>query len=147
MKRYLNLGILQMPIDQNTETNLKFITTQVERMMDNYHRPELIVGVEEGICSREPQPIPGPATKALCEIARKFGIYFLPGSMAEAHPDLDEGRSYNSAPIINPAGEIIAVYRKICPWHPAESSVPGREYIVFPIPEKKRRSGCKSATI
>ncbi|UCF96910.1 MAG: carbon-nitrogen hydrolase family protein [Spirochaetaceae bacterium] len=141
MKRYLNLGILQMPIDRNTETNLNYICAQVERMMDGYHRPELIVGVEEGICSVEPQPIPGPATKFLCEIARKHGIYFLPGSMAETHPDLQEGRSYNTAPVINPAGDIIAVYRKICPWHPAEPSVPGREYVVFPIPEKQTKIG------
>jgi predicted amidohydrolase len=141
MNRHLNVGIIQMPIDRNTDTNIHYISAQVERMMDSYHRPELIVGVEEGICSHEAQTIPGPATDALCEIARRFGIYFLPGSMTETHPELPEGRTYNSAPIIYPSGEIVAVYRKICPWYPGEPSVPGREYVVFPIPEKQTKIG------
>lgn len=142
MGRYLNVGIIQQKVSLDTAENLKYLQEKVDTFMEGYHRPELIVGVEGGIGYFTPETIPGPITDFLCAIAKKHGIYFIPGTMAEAHPSLPAGHIYNAVPVINPEGEIIAVYRKMAPWAPAEShSVPGNEYVVFDIPEKDTKIG------
>jgi predicted amidohydrolase len=141
MSRILNVGVIQMPVTTDTQANLDYISTMVDELMSNFHRPELVIGVEYG-CGLEPQTIPGRVTDFFCEIAKKYGIYFIPCSIAETHPDLPEGKTYNAAPVINPQGEIISVYRKICPFYPVEENVvPGREYVVFDIPEKDTKVG------
>ena len=142
MSRFLNVGIIQQKIVYDTTENLKYIEEKVNALMSGYHKPELIVGVEGGIGYFTPQPIPGTITNYLCNIAKKYGIYFIPGTMYEVNSDLPEGYFYNSAPIINPKGEIIAVYRKMAPWKPSEQfTAPGKEYIVFEIPEKNTKVG------
>ncbi|MBR0599973.1 carbon-nitrogen hydrolase family protein [Sinanaerobacter chloroacetimidivorans] len=138
MGRLLNVGIIQMPVSKDTAVNLNYIEKKVNDLMGSYHRPELIVGVEGGIGYFTPQEIPGPITKYLAAIAKKHQIYFIPGTMYEKK---EEG-FYNSAPIFNPKGELLAVYRKMAPWRPAEDgALPGREYVVFDIPEKQTKVG------
>lgn len=142
MGRFLNIGIIQMPLSEDTAENLQYIAQKVDALMSGYHRPELVVGVEGGIGYNTPQAIPGPITDFLAKIAQKHGIYFIPGTMWEIHADLEEGMFYNAAPVFNPQGELIAVYRKMAPWRPFESaSAPGKEYVVFDIPEKETKIG------
>jgi len=138
MGRFLNVGIIQMPVSKDTSVNLNYIKKKVNDLMCAYHRPELILGVEGGIGYFTPQEIPGPITDFLGEIAREYEIYFIPGTMYEKK----DGYVYNSAPIFNPKGELINVYRKMAPWRPAEdSAAPGYEYVVFDIPEKETKIG------
>jgi predicted amidohydrolase len=138
MGRFLNVGIIQMPVSKDTSVNLSYIQKKVKDLMCAYHRPELILGVEGGIGYFTPQEIPGPITEFLGGIAREHEIYFIPGTMYEKK----DGCVYNSAPVFNPKGELIAVYRKMAPWRPAEdSATPGYEYVVFDIPEKDTKIG------
>jgi formamidase len=77
------------------------------------------------------EPIPGPRTDALCELAASVGKWLVPGTLVErAGPHV-----YNSAVAISPAGELVARYRKIFPWMPHENSTPGDEYVTFDIPD------------
>lgn len=55
------------------------------------------------------QPIPGPATDRLAEMARDGEIWVIAG-MPEINPD---GAPFNSAAVISPAGEVAAIYRKV----------------------------------
>lgn len=142
MGRFLNVGIIQMPVSDDTAENLSYIAKTVQAMMTGYHRPELVLGVEGGIGFCTPQMIPGPITDYLAKIARTYHIYFVPGTMWEIHPELKPGMYYNAAPVFNPDGELLAVYRKMAPWRPFESdSAPGKEYVVFDIPEKDTKIG------
>ncbi len=142
MSRYLNVGIIQQKIAYDTAENLQYISDKVDALMSGCHKPEMIIGVEGGIGYYTPQAIPGDITDFLCKIAKKYGIYFIPGSMYEEHPDCPEGTYYNSVPVINPQGEIIAVYRKMSPWKPTEAYThPGHEYVVFDMPEKETKVG------
>lgn len=141
MGRFLNIGMMQMPIDTERKRNLELISRNVDHLMSGYLEPEMIIGVECGINIFKPEPIPGPSTEFLQEIARKYHIYFIPGTIAESRIGNENGRYYNSAPIIDPDGNLLAVYRKIAPWYPSEDSVPGDEYTVFDIPQKKTRIG------
>jgi predicted amidohydrolase len=57
------------------------------------------------------EPIPGPSSKALSELARELGIYLLAGSILETIPNSE--RSYNTSLLFAPSGKQIARYRKI----------------------------------
>ncbi|KAA0120322.1 carbon-nitrogen hydrolase family protein [Mycolicibacterium sp. P9-22] len=94
--------------------------------------------VEPGAAAVDPrdlaEPIDGPRGAALAALAGELGIWLVPGSVYE----LADGLVYNTAPVYSPAGERVAVYRKIAPWRPYETSTPGTEFVVFDIPEHGR---------
>src|SRR5512136_1509109 len=58
------------------------------------------------------EPIPGPLTMRLCDLARQSGIWLVPGSMYEK----DNDKLYNTALVISPEGKLVTKYRKIFPW-------------------------------
>lgn len=141
MGRFLNVGILQMPVSADTAANLAYMEEQIARLMSGVHKPELVVGVECIECFT-PEYIPGPMTHYFAEIAKKYEIYFIPGTIYEKSDELPEGMFYNSAPIFNPQGELVDVYRKMAPWRPSEAfAAPGKRYVVFDIPEKQTKVG------
>ncbi len=85
------------------------------------------------------QPVPGPLTDALCDVARKTKKWLVPGSMYE----LDGEDIYNTAIVISPEGEIHAKYRKMYPWLPYEAgTTAGTEYCVFDVPDAGRFGLC-----
>jgi len=142
MGRFLNVGIIQMPFSSDTAENMQYFSDRVDQLMSGYNKPELIVGVEGGIGYYTPQAVPGPITDYYGKIAAKYGVYLIPGTMYRTDPKLPEGRFYNSAPVFNPKGEVIAVYDKMAPWLPAEEfTEPGDHYVVFDIPEKDMKVG------
>lgn len=139
MGRTLNVSILQMPRtpERTLADNLSYIRTAVDRLMKSCVRPELVVGVEMGITTT-PQHIPGPATEFLGAIAKKHGIYLVPGTMPKISSDLPEGQYYNACPVFGPDGSLLTVCRKKVPVRPIEKSAPDKsgDYCTFRIPEK-----------
>lgn len=81
------------------------------------------------------EPIPGPLTDRLCALAKELAIWLVPGSLYERG---EAGKVYNTAIAINPAGAIVAKYRKIFPWRPWEKLAAGDELAVFDIPDVGR---------
>ncbi|MBY5992213.1 carbon-nitrogen hydrolase family protein [Ferrimonas balearica] len=84
-----------------------------------------------GSAPRFAQPMPGAAEQRYCELAAELGIWLLPGSLYER----DGEAIYNTAPAINPDGEVVARYRKMFPFLPYETGVSsGRECVSFEVP-------------
>lgn len=81
------------------------------------------------------EPLDGPRGTALAALAAELGIWLVPGSVYELGED---GSVHNTAPVYSPSGERVAAYRKIAPWRPYETSVPGADFVVFDIPEHGR---------
>jgi predicted amidohydrolase len=77
------------------------------------------------------QPMPGPAETFFCELARETETWLLPGSLYERRgSDI-----YNTTPVINPAGEVVARYSKMYPFAPYERGVSsGSQCVVFDVP-------------
>ncbi len=77
------------------------------------------------------QCMPGDAEAFLCEVARRHGLWLVPGSLYERR----DGKVYNTTPVIDPQGNVIARYRKIFPFAPYERGIePGDEFVLFDVP-------------
>ena len=141
MRRFLNIGIIQMPITTDIHENLSYLEDAVERIMLNPRKPDLVVGCES-VAMDIGEPIPGPQSNIWAGIAKKHGIYFIPGSMGEWDEELSpDGPYYNTAPVYDPSGKLLCKYRKMAPYRPLEDGVPGDKYCVFEIPERNTKIG------
>jgi len=81
--------------------------------------------------TRFAQTMPGPVEQELCALAKLHGVWLLPGSLYE-HAD---GVIYNTTPVIDPNGVVVARHRKIFPFTPYEVGVaPGATWTVFDVP-------------
>lgn len=81
------------------------------------------------------QTLPGPAEDRFCDMAKRHGVWLLPGSIFET---LD-GQLFNTASVIDPNGHVIGRYRKMFPFRPYEIGVEsGNEFLVFDIPDVGR---------
>jgi predicted amidohydrolase len=77
------------------------------------------------------QPLPGPLEARMCEMARAANVWLVAGSLYER----DGEHIYNTCPIINPAGEVVARCRKIYPFTPYEKGVACADAVtVFEVP-------------
>lgn len=81
------------------------------------------------------QPIPGPLEETFRELAARHRIWLIPGSFFERDGD----RIYNTALVINPAGEVVGRYRKMFPFYPYEDGTSaGDQFLVFDVPDVGR---------
>jgi predicted amidohydrolase len=79
--------------------------------------------------------LPGEVEDTYRTLAAKHRIWLLPGSLYESTAK----GIYNTAPVIDPDGNVIARYRKIFPFLPYETGVEaGSEFCVFDVPEVGR---------
>ena len=77
------------------------------------------------------QAMPGDAEGFLCELARRHGLWLVPGSLYERR----DGRLYNTTPVIDPDGAVVARYRKVFPFAPYERDIAaGEEFVTFDVP-------------
>ena len=93
--------------------------------------PPPLLEERDGYANSVAVELPGPLTNALGEIAREAGLWLVPGSVYER---ADGGGVHNTALAFSPEGKLVAAYRKVFPWQPHESSVPGDHFVTFEIP-------------
>lgn len=81
------------------------------------------------------EPLPSATEKRFAEAAKRNRIWLIPGTMYERVG----AEVYNTASVINPAGEVIARYHKVFPFCPYEQNVAcGSELCVFDVPDVGR---------
>lgn len=84
-----------------------------------------------GASADHAQTLPGDAEHLFCSLARELDLWLIPGSLFERRGE----RLYNTAPVISPAGDVIARYSKVYPWAPYERDAhPGEEIVTFDVP-------------
>ncbi|MGB9038214.1 MAG: carbon-nitrogen hydrolase family protein [Acinetobacter calcoaceticus] len=83
--------------------------------------------------------LPSQTEFQLAELARETGLWLIPGSLFERVEGSEGSIVYNTLPVINPEGQIVARYRKLFPFRPYEKDVVGgTEFCVFDVPEVGR---------
>lgn len=155
MANYLNVGIIQSRGSIFYEESLERLEKELDSLMFAMNTPDLVVGTEMSLGMRwnnglpldvDPKllvdTLPGKVSEKLGGLAKKYGIYFVPGSMYEYSTVPGQPTLYNSIPIFSPSGDMIDVYRKMCPYYPGEEFITkGDHYVVFDIPEKDTKIG------
>lgn len=67
------------------------------------------------------EPLRGPTVAFLADRAKKLGLWIIGGSFSRKSDD--PARSYNTCPVLNPQGELVAHYDKI---HMFDLAIPGQ---------------------
>jgi len=129
---YLSMAALQLELC--VEDNLSLIEKEIDQVKKRFPWIQLVVLPE--LCTFGPNPnlaveMPGEIENCFREAAIKNNLWLIPGSIFER-----SGQDvYNTAPVINPQGEVVARYRKQFPFLPYEKGVSaGDEFVVFDVP-------------
>lgn len=115
--------------DSNTDLMIREIDAVVKRFpwLDMVVCPELACGTDRD----NAVALPGPIEQRFQDVAKKHGIWLIPGSIFEKDGD----RIYNTTPVITPEGTVLTRHRKLFPWYPYENGVtPGEQHTVFDVP-------------
>jgi len=111
--------------EENKVTAEALIRGAVSAGADFVALPELwsCHGLDE-VYRENAEPVPGPTTEFMGNLARELGVYLLGGSILEGKPGAR--RLSNTSTLFDPSGEMTAVYRKI---HLFDVKVSDREYL------------------
>ena len=140
MGRTIGIAGIQMNVqlgDDNSELMLKKLRA-VDALfpwVDIIFFSELCMS---GVHMNQALPMPIPALDKFSDWAKQKNKWVIPGSFYEKEND----KIYNTAVVISPDGDIAAKYRKIFPWEPLETTLPGEDFCVFDIPGKGRFGLC-----
>jgi predicted amidohydrolase len=136
MKPFAIAGI-QMKVSA-VHSNVEMMKLKLDITMNLYPWVEMVVFSE--LCAYGPllhhaQELPGFFEEEMQVMAKKYGIWLLPGSIFEKR----NGQIYNTASVINPQGEVVNRYSKMFPFYPYEVGVTaGSEFCVFDVPHVGR---------
>lgn len=134
---FFTIAAIQMPISAVTE-NVSAMQQQLDSLMRRFPAVRMVIFSE--LCAYGPskalaQPKGESIEKTFCEMAFRHNIWLIPGSIYEREGEL----IYNTAPVINPQGEVVTRYRKMFPFLPYETGVEaGNEFCVFDVPDVGR---------
>lgn len=122
----------------STHRNLEAMRQRLDVLMHLYPWVQMVMFSElavHGPVLHSAQPLPGPLEQEFQDMARHHQVWLLPGSLFERR----DGAIYNTAPVIDPAGNVVARYSKMFPFQPYEQGVtPGEEFCVFDVPNVGR---------
>lgn len=115
-RQSVRIGIVQMSMVEDTQLNVRKGIRMVERAgrmgADIVCLPELFAWKyfpTRRNTKVSPEPIPGPTSKALAEVAEKTRIIVVGGSIYESC----RGQKFNTCLVFDEGGSIISKYRKI----------------------------------
>jgi predicted amidohydrolase len=121
------------------QSNIEGMRQRLDVLMTRFPWTQMVLFSELaplGPLPRYAQPFPNDIIAQFQEDARRHRIWLIPGSMFEKAED---GHIYNTSVVIDPAGEIVAKYRKMFPFRPYEAGIAaGTEFCVFDVPEVGR---------
>jgi predicted amidohydrolase len=129
-----HLAIAGLQLELAVEDNLALIEHEIALVKQRFPWIQMVVLPElatYGSSTELAIKLPGEVENCYQEAARKHDIWLIPGSIFEKR----DGRIFNTAPVINPAGEIVARYSKMFPFLPYEKGVEaGDQFVVFDVP-------------
>jgi predicted amidohydrolase len=129
---YLSIAGLQLEL--GVEDNLSTIEREIDLVKKRFPWIQMVVlpelctyGANKGMAVQ----LPGEVENCFCRAAKKNDIWLIPGSIYERRDD----QVFNTAPVINPDGEVIARYSKQYPFLPYEKNVEVSDnFVVFEVP-------------
>jgi predicted amidohydrolase len=132
MKPFSIAGI-QMPVSA-VQSNVPMMKVKLDVLMNVFPWVQMVVFSE--LCAYGPLKknafaFPNPVEAEFQALAKKYGIWLIPGSIFEKK----EGKVYNTASVINPDGNVVGRYSKMFPFYPYEDGVTGGgEFLIWDVP-------------
>ncbi len=129
-----HLAVAALQLALKNEDNLSLIESEIARTRQRYPWVQMIVLPE--LCTFGSSPskaveLPGEVEDRYCQAAKENSVWLIPGSIFERDGD----RIYNTCPVINPEGEVVARHRKLFPFAPYERGIAyGDQFVVFDVP-------------
>ena len=139
MSKKISVALAQVTQRQFTN-DLTDYTREIEKILSGSSETQMVVYPELHLFGSDTsakalqeiaQSLDSKFVADLGEIAKRFGIWLIPGSIVEPAPN---NGVYNTALVFNPSGELVSFYRKIFPWRPSEPFTMGSEFSVFELP-------------
>lgn len=128
------IGIAGLQLEAVNGDNQDAMEAEIDAVVQRFRWIDMVVLGELnafGSAASSAQPMPGPFEQRFGEVARRHGIWLVPGSILESSGN----DCFNTCPVINPDGDIVVRHRKQFPWLPYEKGVaPGTECTVFDVP-------------
>lgn len=128
------LSIAGMQLELGVEDNLSSIEREIDLVKKRFPWIQMVVLPElctYGANTRMAVQLPGEVENCFRQAAKKNSIWLIPGSIYERRDEL----VFNTAPVINPDGDVVARYAKQYPFYPYEKNVAGSDnFVVFEIP-------------
>ena len=116
MRKSVRLGLVQMSMAPERETNLRNAISSVEEAASQGAQivclPELFALRYFPTARRSrvaPERIPGPSSRVLAEAAKKNAVMLVGGSIYED----DRGRRFNTCVVFDRGGKVLSKYRKV----------------------------------
>ncbi len=128
------LAVAGLQLELAVEDNLSLIEQEIDLVKKRFPWIQMVVLPE--LCTFGPSTelavkLPGEVENCFREAARKNQLWLIPGSIFERRGE----QVFNTAPVINPDGDVVARYRKHYPFLPYEKGVEaGDEFVVFDVP-------------
>jgi predicted amidohydrolase len=135
-------GIAGIQMNLQHGNNVDAIEEKINLLMCLYPWVEMVIVSElaaHGPLDSFAETMPGITEERFCAMAKKHNIWLIPGSFFE----LRNNAIFNTAPVINPQGDVIARHRKLFPFRPFEEGIEaGDEFVVFDVPGAGRFGLC-----
>ncbi len=132
------IGIAGLQLEAVNGDNQDSMESEIDAVAKRFPWIDMVVLAELNGCgtaTKCAQSMPGPFEERFAGVAKRNGIWLIPGSIMEKNGS----RYFNTCPVINPDGQVVARYRKLFPWLPYERDVtPGKECVVFDVPDVGR---------
>jgi predicted amidohydrolase len=128
------LGVAAIQTAGEATGNLELIEQEVRSVARRFPWLSMIVLGElaiHGASLAKAEKAGGPTEQRLQALAAEMGLWIIPGSLYEDR----DGQVFNTTPIIDPTGQVVARYDKMFPFLPYEKGVAsGNNYVVFDVP-------------
>jgi predicted amidohydrolase len=128
------LAIAGLQLELGAEDNLSMVEQEIDLVKKRFPWIQMIVLPELctfGANTELAIELPGEVENCFREAAKRNDVWLIPGSIFERR----SGKIFNTAPVINPAGKVVARYSKQYPFLPYEKGVArGDNFVVFDVP-------------
>jgi len=128
-----HFAIAGLQVDLGDHDNVEFIGSEIASTKRRFPWVNMMVLGElsaYGFDAKLAESDGGRAEREFCKFARENQVWLVPGSLFVK----EKGRTFNSATVIDPAGNVVSRYRKIFPFRPYEEGIaPGESICVFDV--------------
>jgi len=127
------INICSLQLNLKDSDNFEKISSEVDKVLSEGEQTHMIVLSELAVTGVKPDKEKSLLTflPLFSDLAKKYDTWLIPGTFHEFEDDV----IYNTCPVINNEGELVAKARKLYPWLPYENQInPGNEICTFEYP-------------